>query len=180
MDEAEGNVKSEAASASLNPAMTANLRKQALVGELVELLCTNIAAAEQIQRQTVAGATHEEARPENEKDTRALEQTYLARGQAQRVGELRAELAEVRAMPIADLESSAPITLGALVVLEEDAKVLTLFIAPARGGTELSGGIKVVTPSSPLGTALLGKKAGDDCEIRLAQRTRELSIVRVS
>jgi len=41
------------------------------------------------QRTVVEGATHEENKPENDKDTRALEQSYLARGQAQRVVELQ-------------------------------------------------------------------------------------------
>jgi hypothetical protein len=34
------------------------------------------------------GATHEESKPENDKDTRALEASYLARGQANRVEEM--------------------------------------------------------------------------------------------
>jgi transcription elongation GreA/GreB family factor len=161
-------------------AVTRTPSKQALVDELVELLRADLAAAEQLQRQTVAGATHEEARPENDKDTRALEQSYLARGQAQRVEQLRLELAEVLAMPVRALGEGARVSLGAFVAVEEDGGALTLFIAAARGGTELGGGVHVVTPSSPLGRGLLGKVAGDLCEIRLPQRVREIAITSVS
>ena len=44
------------------------------------------------------GATHSEARPENDKDTRGLELSYLARGQAQRVAELQIVLGAVSEM----------------------------------------------------------------------------------
>jgi transcription elongation GreA/GreB family factor len=37
----------------------------------------------------------------------------------------------------------------------------------------------VVTPQSPLGAALLGKRAGDECEVVLAGRTREIVVAAV-
>jgi transcription elongation GreA/GreB family factor len=154
-------------------------KKRALVDELIGLLRADLEAAEHAQRATVAGATHEEARPENDKDTRALEQTYLARGQAQRVEQLRAELAELSAIPLRNFSATAPIALGALVSAEEDGAALSWFVAPARGGTALGGGVQVVTPSSPLGRALIGKHAGEVCEITLPQRTREIEILSV-
>jgi transcription elongation GreA/GreB family factor len=153
--------------------------KQALLDELVRLVRADLDAAERAQRVTVEGATHEEARPENDKDTRALEQSYLARGQAQRVEQLRSELAGVSALRPREFASDAPIALGALVVVEEDAEARTLFVAPARGGSELAGNVQVVTPTSPLGRALVGKSAGDVCEVRLPQKLRELVIVSV-
>ncbi|HWZ89090.1 MAG TPA: hypothetical protein VNW92_09580, partial [Polyangiaceae bacterium] len=48
-------------------------------------VAADLATMSAAQRAVVVGATHEENRPENDKDTRALEQSYLARGQAQRV-----------------------------------------------------------------------------------------------
>jgi transcription elongation GreA/GreB family factor len=51
-----------------------------------------------------------------------------------------------------------------------------LFIAPHGGGLRLATGEQVVTPASPLGKALIGKLAGDDCELVLAGRTRAFSI----
>jgi transcription elongation GreA/GreB family factor len=154
--------------------------KQVLLDELVQLVRADLEAAERAQRITTEGATHEEARPENDKDTRALEQSYLARGQAQRVEQLRSELAALLALKPRSFAGGALIALGALVVVEEDAALRTLLIAPACGGTELPGPVRVVTPTSPLGRALVGKSAGDLCEVRLPQRLREISIVSVA
>lgn len=96
--------------------------KQALLEELIQCARADLDAAERAQRETAAGATHEEARPENDKDTRALEQSYLAHGQARRVEQLRLELAEVSALPTRAFPDEAPIALGALIEVEEDTK----------------------------------------------------------
>jgi transcription elongation GreA/GreB family factor len=154
--------------------------KEGLLEQLVQFVRADLEAAERAQRITTEGATHEEARPENDKDTRALEQSYLARGQAQRVEQLRSELAAVLTLKPRSFSEGALIALGALVVVEEDSALRTLLIAPARGGTELAGQVQVVTPTSPLGRALLGKSAGDLCEVRLPQKLREISIVSVA
>jgi transcription elongation GreA/GreB family factor len=147
--------------------------KQALVAALeatLQVLEDAHAAARE-------GATHDEARPENDKDTRALEASYLARGQAVRIEELRGALAEVRAMPVAVPRGGAGV--GALVWATEEGPEVGFFIAPHGGGTKLPGGVQVVTPRSPLGLALLGKRPGDVCELRLQGRSRELEVTRV-
>ncbi len=155
--------------------------KDALKEELVSLLAADLETAERAQQAMREGATHEEARPENDKDTRALEQSYVARGQARRVEELRTDHTLAQAMVVRPLADGARISLGALVEIDEDGTTSRLFIAPARGGTALAGGtVQVVTPSSPLGRALIGKSAGEDCDVRVANRVRELSIVSVS
>ncbi len=70
-----------------------------------------------------------------------------------------------------------PAAVGALVITEQDGVAVVLLVAPFGGGTRLAGGaVQVVTPQSPLGRALLGKRAGDDCEVVLAGRTREVSV----
>ncbi len=126
------------------------------------------------------GATHEEAKPENDKDTRALEQSYVARGQAMRVEEARAGVAEAPATPVRDFAESDPVALGALVVVEEEGEQRAFFLAPHGGGTQLaSATVQVVTPKSPIGRALTGRRAGDDCEVVVAGVTRELHVVLV-
>jgi transcription elongation GreA/GreB family factor len=151
--------------------------KLALKDELERLLGADLVSRESAHRAAMAAATHEEAKPENDKDTRALEQSYLARGEALRVEELRQGLAEVRAMVTRAFHAGDPVALGALVIVDENDQALILWLAPYGGGMRLGEGhIQVVTPRSPLGRALLGKKAGDDCEVLLAGRTRWLSI----
>lgn len=154
--------------------------KHALRDEIVQMLLENLAALERAQHAAMEAATHEEAKPENDKDTRGLEQSYLARGQAKRVEELRTSLAELQSMPLRDFAKDQPIELGALVFAEENDDERVFFIAPYGGGTTLAkGAVQVVTPRSPLGDALLEKAEGDDCEVVLGGRTREFSITRV-
>lgn len=156
--------------------------RKALKEELVLLVAKDLAVLERAQAAAREGATHEEAKPENDKDTRALEQSYLARGQAARVEELRAGLALVQALPLRAVGADAPAALGALVtVTDDDDDEQCYFVAPYGGGHRLAkGAVQVVTPKSPLGQALLGKRAGDDCEVRVAGKVRALTVTGVS
>jgi len=154
--------------------------KQTLREELAALVAADLDTRERAHRAAREGATHDEAKPENDKDTRALEQSYLARGEAARVEQLRAALTEVRAMKLRGFGETEPAALGALVTLEERGEELVLWLAPHGGGTRLAGGrVQVVTPQSPLGRAVLGKRAGEEVTVTLAGRVRELSITRV-
>jgi transcription elongation GreA/GreB family factor len=154
--------------------------KTALKNELAALLAADLETLEKAHRTTREGATHEEAKPENDKDTRALEQSYLARGQAMRIEELRSGVADVNGMPLRDYAAGDPAALGAIVTIDEDGEESRLFLAPQGGGNRLANGeVQVVTPRSPLGQALLGKREGDDVDVRLAGKTRSHSVVRV-
>jgi transcription elongation GreA/GreB family factor len=151
--------------------------KAALRAEFVRALTVDLAARERSHRAAKEAATHEEAKPENDKDTRAVELSYLARGEAIRIEELRSALARVKAMPVRPFDSDEPVGLGALVATEEAGWI---WVAPHGGGTRLAGGtVQVVTPRSPLGQALIGKRRGDSCEVALTGRIRVLVIVSV-
>ena len=79
--------------------MTALPSKLALKNELVAQLEAQLATLERAYAASREAATHDEAKPENDKDTRALEQSYIARGQALRVEEMRACVVDVKALP---------------------------------------------------------------------------------
>ena len=52
-----------------------------------------------------------------------------------------------------------------------------VWLAPHGGGCRLAqGSVQVVTPKSPFGRALLGKRADEECEVVLAGKTRTLTI----
>ena len=150
--------------------------KDKLRTALVARLEADLATAKAAHAAAIEGATHEEARAENDKDTRGLEQSYLARGLAQRVAELEAAVANVPAMTI---EATSKVSLGAVVTVEEDGEELQFFVAGHGGGLELPGGVTVVTPSSPIGRALLGKGEDDECEVAAGGRKRTLVITKV-
>ncbi len=149
-----------------------------LKAELLRTLTQTLTALEAAHADTLAAATHEEAKPENDKDTRALEQSYLARGQAARVEALRAGLKAVGAMKVD--AAAGVVGLGAVVEADEDGEPRLFFVAPEGGGTRLAKGrVLVVTPKSPLGDALVGKRVGDVVEWVAAGKSRSAEVLAV-
>lgn len=158
--------------------------KQALKAELVGLLEQERDTLVAAQRATSEGVVHDDARPESDKDTRATEASYLARGQAKRVAELSADTERVRAMMLRGYLDGDAIGLGAVVeIADGDGQPKgSLFLAPAGGGITLrSGGapVRVTTPQSPLGRALVRARAGDFVEVARAGRVEEIEILAV-
>jgi len=151
--------------------------KAALRAELLEALRGALETARAAHAAAVEGAIDDEARPENDKDTRGLEQSYLARGQAQRVAQLDAAVSETAALALRAFGAGARVAIGALVTVEEEGREHRFFIAPHGGGTVLAAGTQVVTPASPLGRALLGRRVDDEIEVRLPGRLRSFVII---
>lgn len=157
---------------------------------LLELLRAELQAALDVMETAAhtarAAATHEEMKPENDKDTRGIEAGYLAAGQSARAAELRRALQELGVCSprsFSDQDAVAPL---ALVEIDEEVKGrparLRVLLVPWGGGLKLraSGGeVQVVTPQSPLGQALIGKRRGEIVELSAAGRLRELEIVAV-
>jgi len=156
--------------------------KRALVTALLERLEAELANMLRAHHAALEGATHEEAKPENDKDTRALEASYLAAGQAERIRELEAGVKSVSRLELLALEGK-PIQTSAVIVLEDEDEVkTTFFLAPYGGGTTLSVGgtsFQVLTPKSPLGQAVLGRSKGDVVELRTKGKLKEMSVVDV-
>jgi transcription elongation GreA/GreB family factor len=151
--------------------------KAALRDELLAALAAQLATAQAAHAAAVEGATHSEARAENAKDTRGLEQSYVARGHAQRVEELTTALAAVQGMTWRRFGAADAVELGALVTVEEDDRVLRFLVVSHGGGIALArGDVQVVTPQSPIGGALIGRHVDDDVEVRGPGGVRELAI----
>ena len=153
--------------------------KQRLRDELLAALEASLAAARAAHAAAVEGATHGEARAENDKDTRGLEQSYLARGQAERVEQLTTAVAAIEAMTWRDFAGEDAVDLGALVTAEEDGEEHRFLLAPQGGGITLSGGVQVVTPRAPLGRAFLKARVGDTVEVKRPGGVRELTVLAV-
>lgn len=138
--------------------------KTTLQRELIDALTAQLQAAKAAYQASVDGAFHDEAKPENDKDTRGIELSYLARGQAKRVEELETAIAKVARMALREFADGDLVSASAVVSVAFPGRVAAqrYFIAPAGGGLELAGGIVVVTPGSPLGRRLCGKTCGDE------------------
>lgn len=116
-------------------------------------------------RTSFAAATDPDSRAENKYDTRTLEASYVARGQAQRVAELQDAVHQFQALA-QRLPGGPVVQLGSLVKLH-DGQIY--FMGPAAGGTEVmheGHEVLIITPASPLGQKLMGKKAGETLELR--------------
>lgn len=109
-------------------------------------------------------ATSAESRPENQYDTHALQASYLAAGQGERLAAARALAGwaeQVVARPHDRVE------LGAVAELDGPGGRRWVLFAP-RGGHALDvDGVAVtlISVTSPLGEVLEGLGAGDDAEL---------------
>jgi transcription elongation GreA/GreB family factor len=157
----------------------ASVDKSLLVTKIRSAVQDEHANAERVARDTAAAANHPEAKPENDKDTRKIELSYLAAGQAARAKELEGALAVLSAFRPRDFEDDEPLQTGAVATLDVDGKVQRVFLSPAGGGMKLEDGgeLSVVTPQSPLGGALLGKVVGESFELVVAGRSKEVTIL---
>jgi transcription elongation GreA/GreB family factor len=113
-------------------------------------------------------STSEESKAENKYDTRGLEASYLASGQASRAQKLQEQIYLLKKMNLKDLSPDEAIGMGALVeILVDDRVTKHLFVLPA-GGVEIHAGgksIQTITVESPIGRELLGQRVGQDFEI---------------
>lgn len=151
--------------------------------------------AEELRRftdsQTAAheGAIHEETRQEDPKDTRAIEAQYLARGLAERVESVRETVAFLARLEPQAFGADDPVGLTALVALDVEGAAnggggeALYFLLPVMGGEtlEVDGvAVRTLTPESPLGRALMGRRTDDEVELELPGRALRGVVASVS
>lgn len=140
------------------------MTKKAVLSAILQSLETELEVLQRGARSSFDAATDPDSRAENKYDTRTLEASYVARGQAQRVSELQEAVHEfgilAQNVPVYDT-----VRIGALMTLDNE---VAYFMGPLAGGTEavINGQeILVVTPASPLGQKLMGCREGDSIEL---------------
>lgn len=140
--------------------------KPAVVSALRHALAEELAALERVAAMSRDEAGSDETKSEGQYDTRATEASYLARGLAFRIAELR-QIGAWFAVFDAGRPLDRPVVqTGALLRLEGGADEL-LFLAPVGGGRVKVGPwtVKIISPSSPLGQALAELEEGDAAEV---------------
>ena len=158
------------------------MNKRAIIKKVIAKLVGELEIYFRAAQFSRAEATHESSKAESKYDTRGLEASYLARGQSRQAAELEAAIAEFEKLPVKKFDSDDSINLGALVELEQGGEKLFYFIGPRAGGTEVvhdKKEILVITPQSPLGEQLMGRKPGDLPQLTLGglnQTTKILSV----
>jgi transcription elongation GreA/GreB family factor len=158
------------------------LNKRAIIKKIIARLTDELEIYFRAAKFSRAEATHESSKAESKYDTRGLEASYLARGQSKQAAEIEAAIAEFEKLPVKKFADDEPIGLGALVELETGGENLFYFIGPRAGGTEIlheKKEILVLTPRSPLGEQLMGKKSADKLQLKLGGEMRAAEIVSV-
>ena len=161
--------------------------KKVLVDQLVRQLEVSARAAlasrDAVAKEAQDGATPDEKR----EDARAAHQMQsLGKAQQGRAQKAMAEANVLATFRPTRLDASARIGLGAIVEIEdcESGEGRTFFIAPVGAGTQLTGPggdghLSVVTPASPIGRAVIGKKAGESVDVTVEGDCREWQITYV-
>jgi len=156
--------------------------KRALMEKLLADIAQSIAVLTRAAHEAREAATHEDAKPENDKDTRAVEAAYLAGAQANRARDLERAAAALAGLALKAFRPGEAIASSALVELDQEGSSHWYFLAPQGGGLRASVGgveVQVITPQSALGRELLGKAEGDDLEVTVQGKLRTYEIVRV-
>jgi transcription elongation GreA/GreB family factor len=158
------------------------VNKRAIVKKIIARLTEELQVYFRAAQFSRAEATHEQSKAESKYDTRGLEASYLARGQSKQAAEIEAAIAEFEKLSLKKFGTGDPIQLGALVELEHGGESSVYFIGPRAGGTEIfhdKKEILVITPQSPLGEQLLGKKSGKQPQLNFGGAKQAAKILKV-
>jgi len=167
--------------------------KSFFVEQLVQRIKENAAVAQRAEEDAREAAASLATESEKKEDARAsIEYGSLATGQAARRRKALEELDALqqfsqRMLPRFSRQGS--VGLGALVDVctagENGREERSFILLPVGAGTELTGPdgdgfLSVITPQSPVGKALLGKKVGDAFDVNIRGEWREWSVVDLS
>jgi transcription elongation GreA/GreB family factor len=157
--------------------------KSRLIRQIIASLTESLGVLEKAARASHAEATHESSKAESKYDTRGLEAAYLAGGQARQAKEILDSIKLYEALMPKSFAADEPIDLTAVVTLEADGTRSIYFIGPRNGGLEIEfqrKEIMVITPQSPLGENLMGKKAGQRWTAKLGGSVVKYCVVSVA
>lgn len=157
------------------------MNKQELVAQLVRQLEASarsaLSARDAAAQEAKDGATPDEKR----EDARAAHQLQTLGAAQQR--RAQQALADVDALARFKPGAMTTIGVGAIVEIEDEetGEGRTFFLAPVGAGVTLTGPggdglLSVVTPASPIGKAVLGRRVGDVVDITVDGDVREWQI----
>ena len=158
------------------------MNKRAIIQKITAKLTSELEVYFRAAHASRTEATHESSKAENKYDTRGLEAGYLARGQSKQAAELEAAIAEYQKLGARKFADGDAIAVGALVELEHGGESSIYFVGPRAGGTEIlhdKKEILVITPQSPLGEQLMGKKSGQEPQLNFGGAKQAAKILKV-
>jgi transcription elongation GreA/GreB family factor len=162
--------------------------KTDLVAQLVRQLETSARAALSSRDATAAEAREGATPDEKREDARAAHQlASFGRAQQHRAQQALADADRLAQFRPAPLPATASISVGAIVEIEdaETGEGRTFFLAPVGAGIRLTGPggdghLSVVTPASPIGRAVVGRRTGEIVDVTVEGDVREWQITYVA
>ncbi|PYB69304.1 transcription elongation factor GreAB [Pseudomonas sp. LB-090624] len=143
--------------------------KPHLLAQIVATLEHDLDVLTRAAQTAYEAATAEENIAENKYDTLGLEASYLATGQARRSAEIRQALQIYQQLLLRAYDPARGVQVSNLVTLEDEAgERRQVFLGPEAAGLKIGDGDKlvtVITPRSPLGQLLLGKRVDDEVSL---------------
>ncbi len=139
------------------------VNKAGVLQAIIDALREEFEMASSSSKKSRAAGNDAESKAEGKYDTRSTEENYLADGLAKQARAAADAAATYKNLPLRPFDAGTPIDLGALVQLEFADETSWFFIGPTAGGVEVTCDgipITVLTPESPLGSQLIGLKAG--------------------
>lgn len=158
------------------------MNKDSIIKLIIAYLTKSVDLLVKAAQASHAEATHESSKPENKYDTRGLEAAYLAGGQSRQAREISDAIKHYESLIPRKFSPSEPIDVTAVVELETDGSRSTFFIGPRCGGLDVTyhgQELVVITPQSPLGQQLMGKKQGDRWTAKIGGATVKYQIASV-
>jgi transcription elongation GreA/GreB family factor len=159
------------------------MNKQIVIQAIVAALAAELDVYLKAADASRAEATHESSKAENKYDTRGLEASYLARGQSRQITELKLAISDFEKLAGKGCATGEPVDVGSLVKLSEGKDRAVYFIGPRAGGTEVTVDgqeVLVITPQSPLGSQLMGRKEGDAVTLTLPGSKQKYRVAAVT
>jgi transcription elongation GreA/GreB family factor len=138
--------------------------KALIIQAIIDVLREDFASQQNSSRQIRSAGNDGETKAEGKYDTRSTEENYLADGLARQAHATAQAVSSYESFHAPPFETDAEIDLGALVELKFPDGKEWFFLGPVNGGIEVTvttRTITVITPESPLGTQLIGRKAGE-------------------
>ena len=145
------------------------VKKSLLRDEVLRQLRAELARQAEAAQSSRDEAISEESRAENKWDTHSQEAAYLAEGQAKIAADISASIEIYVTLPLPDAAPGDAIAIGSIVELAApDGSSAFYFLGPRAGGLEIETEgqhLLVLTPQSPLGRQLLGRRAGETVQV---------------
>lgn len=140
------------------------MNKSLIIQAIREALREEFETFQNSSKKTRAAGNDAESKSEGKYDTRSIEENYLADGLARQALAAAEAAKAYENLAAGTCGADAPIDIGSLVRLEFADESAWFFVGPSGGGIEVACDgvpVTVITPESPLGSQLLGRRAGE-------------------